>query len=163
MSDHLPGSFLLASILAEQRVHHQEGPQVRMIGQTTGNYSHHHKTHSCEPQDRVVLLVSLTQLLSAQAPFPMKSLALPAHVSSDNSFRTIRQEPTLGALEGVLLPTTFLPGEPHGQRGLAGYSPQGHKELDTTEATWHAHTLGHQKGELSHLRTTAEPSKTSFS
>ena len=25
---------------------------------------------------------------------------------------------------------------PHGQRSLAGYSPWGHKELDTTEATW---------------------------
>ena len=29
----------------------------------------------------------------------------------------------------------FLPGESHGQRSLAGYSPEGHKELDTTEAT----------------------------
>ena len=29
----------------------------------------------------------------------------------------------------------FLPGEPHGQRSLAGYSPWGCKELDTTEAT----------------------------
>ena len=27
----------------------------------------------------------------------------------------------------------FLPGEFHGQRNLAGYSPQGHKEADTTE------------------------------
>ena len=27
----------------------------------------------------------------------------------------------------------FLPGEFHGQRSLAGYSPGGHKELDTTE------------------------------
>ena len=26
----------------------------------------------------------------------------------------------------------FLPGEFHGQRTLAGYSPRGHKELDTT-------------------------------
>ena len=25
------------------------------------------------------------------------------------------------------------PGETHGQRSLEGYSPQGHKELDTTE------------------------------
>ena len=32
----------------------------------------------------------------------------------------------------------FLPGESHGQRSLAGYSPQGRKESDTTEATWHA-------------------------
>ena len=96
--------------------------------------------------------------------FPIKSLALPAHVSSDNSFPSVRQEPTLGSLGGVLLPTTFLPGESQGQRSLAGYSPQGHKEVDMSEATWHAHTLGHQKGELSPLRTTAEPNKkTSFS
>ena len=27
----------------------------------------------------------------------------------------------------------FLPGELHGQRGLAGYSPWGRKESDTTE------------------------------
>ena len=31
----------------------------------------------------------------------------------------------------------FLPGESHGQRSLvAGYSPRGHKESDTSEATW---------------------------
>ena len=29
----------------------------------------------------------------------------------------------------------FLPGESHGQRSLVGYSPEGHKELDTTEVT----------------------------
>ena len=29
----------------------------------------------------------------------------------------------------------FLPGESHRQRSLVGYSPWGHKELDTTEAT----------------------------
>ena len=28
--------------------------------------------------------------------------------------------------------TVFLPGEFHGQRSLAGYSPRGHKELETT-------------------------------
>ena len=27
----------------------------------------------------------------------------------------------------------FLPGKPHGQRSLTGYSPWGHKELDMTE------------------------------
>ena len=27
----------------------------------------------------------------------------------------------------------LLPGESHGQRSLVGYSPWGHKELDTTE------------------------------
>ena len=32
----------------------------------------------------------------------------------------------------------FLPGEAHGQRSLAGYSPWGHKESDLTE---HIHFL----------------------
>ena len=30
-------------------------------------------------------------------------------------------------------PAIFIPGESHGQRSLAGYSPWGHKESDTTE------------------------------
>ena len=34
----------------------------------------------------------------------------------------------------------FLPAESHGQRSLVGSSPWGRKELDTTEATWHART-----------------------
>ena len=34
----------------------------------------------------------------------------------------------------------FLPGEPHGQRSLAGYRPQGCKELDRTDVTEHSHT-----------------------
>ena len=34
----------------------------------------------------------------------------------------------------------FFPGESHGQRSLMGYSPQGLKESDMTEATDHAHT-----------------------
>ena len=34
----------------------------------------------------------------------------------------------------ALLPTpVFLPGELYRKRSLAGYSPWGHKELDTTE------------------------------
>ena len=34
----------------------------------------------------------------------------------------------------------LLPEECHGQRRLAGCSSQGHRELDTTEATEHTHT-----------------------
>ena len=37
-------------------------------------------------------------------------------------------------LEKERAPTpVFLPGESHGQRSLAGYSPWGLKQLDTTE------------------------------
>ena len=31
----------------------------------------------------------------------------------------------------------FLPGESHGQRGLVGYSPRGHKELDVHSVDWY--------------------------
>ena len=38
----------------------------------------------------------------------------------------------------------FLPGGYHGQRSLAGCTPEGCKELDTTDVTWHACTrVGH--------------------
>ena len=36
----------------------------------------------------------------------------------------------------------FLPGESHGQRSLAGYSPRGCKESDTTEQLSTQHTHG---------------------
>jgi len=35
--------------------------------------------------------------------------------------------------EGMATHSSVLTRKPHGQRTLAGYSPQGHKELDTTE------------------------------
>ena len=35
----------------------------------------------------------------------------------------------------------FLPGKSQGQRRLAGYSPWGHKESDTTEHTTHQISL----------------------
>ena len=35
--------------------------------------------------------------------------------------------------QGYLPTPVFLPGESHGGRSLVGYSPWGHKELDTTE------------------------------
>ena len=38
----------------------------------------------------------------------------------------------------------FLPGESHGQRGLAGYSPWGCKEVDTTQQ------LNNKKGGISY-------------
>ena len=34
----------------------------------------------------------------------------------------------------------FLPGECHGQRSPVGYSPWGHRESDTTEASEYTHT-----------------------
>ena len=47
-----------------------------------------------------------------------------------------RFNPWVGKIprRGKWQPTTvFLAGKSHGQRSLVGYSPWGHKELDTTE------------------------------
>ena len=74
MSDHLPESFSLASIVAEQCEHHQEGPCVRTTGQRQHrNQSHHHQAVR---QSRSLGLGSLALLLSAQESFPLS-----AHVS----------------------------------------------------------------------------------
>ena len=45
--------------------------------------------------------------------------------------RSLNQEDPLE--EGMATTPVFLPEEYAGQRGLAGYSPWGRKELDTTE------------------------------
>ena len=52
-----------------------------------------------------------------------------AHNAGDQSLI-----PGLGRSPGEGIPTpVFLPGEFHGQRSLAGYSPWDHRESDTTE------------------------------
>ena len=50
-------------------------------------------------------------------------------------------DPWVGKIPCRRKPTSvFLPGESHGQRSLAGYSPRGRKEWDVTEVTYHART-----------------------
>ena len=73
-----------------------------MIGQRQPrNESHHHKIRDCEPCGRAVLLCSLTLLLSTRGPFPNKiSCFVSTCVSSDNSFPSVRQEPSLGPWKG---------------------------------------------------------------
>ena len=51
-------------------------------------------------------------------------------------------EPWIGKIpwrKAQKLNPVFLPGESHGQRSLAGYSPWGCRESNMTEATQHAH------------------------
>ena len=83
-----------------------------MIGQRLpGNLSHHHKTQDCKPGGRAVLLGSLTLLLSTRVPFPNKiSCFVSTCVSSDNSFPSVRQEPSFGLWKGS--PFLQQPGEP---------------------------------------------------
>ena len=42
----------------------------------------------------------------------------------------------------------FLPGEFHGQRSLASYSPWGHKESDTARQPTHAYTIDLDEAQL---------------
>ena len=81
---------------------HQERLWIRMMSQRQpGNQSHHHKTWDCEPRGRAILLVSLTLLLSTRVPFPNKiSCFVSRCVSLDNSFLSVRQEPSFGPWKG---------------------------------------------------------------
>ena len=49
--------------------------------------------------------------------------------------RDMASIPGLGRSPGGGPTLVFLPGESHGQTSLAGYSPWGRTELDTTKAT----------------------------
>ena len=92
-----PPRILLIGIHPSRCMYHQEGPGVRMMGQRQpGNSSHHHKIQDCEPRGRAVLLGSFTLLLATWVPLPNKvSCFVSKGVSSDNSFPSVRQEPTL--------------------------------------------------------------------
>ena len=58
--------------------------------------------------------------------------------------KTFSKESKLPIMVAKWQPTpVFLSGESHGQRSLAGYSPQGCKESDTTERLHtHTHKIG---------------------
>ena len=57
-------------------------------------------------------------------------------VDSACTARDLGSIPGLGRFPGERQPTpVFLPGRSRGQRSLPGYSPWGHKESDTIEAT----------------------------
>ena len=52
-----------------------------------------------------------------------------------------RQETRVRPLDWDDPTPVFLPGEFHGQRNLAGYSPWGCKEVDMTERVTYSHML----------------------
>ena len=58
----------------------------------------------CEPRGRAALLGFLTLLPSTRVPFPSKvSCFVSTYVSSDNSFPSVRQEPSFGPWKGSLV------------------------------------------------------------
>ena len=69
------------------------------------------------------------------------ALAVKNRLANAGDIRDQASIPGSGRLPGERHAThsSILAGESHGQRNLTGYSPQGCKELDMTEMTWHAH------------------------
>ena len=72
------------------------------------------------------------------------------HVPDCRFDRWVRKVPWRRAWQPTPI---FLPGEFHGQRTLAGYSPWGHKESDMTEVTEHAHMQGISQWCLAHSQS----------
>ena len=59
-------------------------------------------------------------------------------LASSGDLRDMGSNPGSGRFPGGGQPTpVFLLGESHGQKRLAGHSPQGCEELNMTEAIWH--------------------------
>ena len=106
----LPESFSLESILSEWCVHHQEGPWIRVIGQKQlKKLPSYHETQDCEPHGRAVLLCFSNLQLSAWVPLPNKlSCFVRTRVSSDNTFLSIRKEPSLGPWKWVPFLATVI-------------------------------------------------------
>ena len=106
MSDHLPESFSLASILAEQGVHRQEGLWVRWLAKDnpeTNSITLKLDTakHIAVGTTRAVLLGSLTCCSLSGCPFPIKSLALSAHVYLQTiHFQVLDKSPVSGPERG---------------------------------------------------------------
>ena len=131
ISYQLPESSSLDSMLAEWWGRHQEGPWVRMIGhRQPGNESPHHKPETASPVRSHPPGVP-HPAVHTQGPFSVKSPALSARVSLDNSFLVLDESPLLGAgmgppscntsscylqfhtnleeVSGILLPSSDMP------------------------------------------------------
>ena len=70
--------------------------------------------------------------------FPIAQMIKNLPVMKETRVRFLGQEDSLE--KGMAPSPVLLPGESHGQRSLAGYSPRGHKGSDTTERL-HFHAL----------------------
>ena len=83
---------------------------------------------------------SPTPLFKSESHYPKASQVAPV-VRTLLSMQEIQETwvPSLGRRdpleEGMATHSVFLPGESHGQRSLAGYNLQGHREWDMTEVT----------------------------
>ena len=109
MSDNLPESFSLASILAEQGVHHQEGllEWLAKDNLETDPITIKPKTSSHEADQ--FSWVPLPSCSPPGGPFPIKSLALSAHVSPQTiHFQVLDKSLVSGPGSGPLSCNTII-------------------------------------------------------
>ena len=96
-----------------------------------------------EPQSRLDSLFSVACAVSpwaSQAALVVKNLT----ANAGDRHRRHRCDPWLGEVpwrRAWQSTPVLLPGGPHGQRSLVGYSPWGFKQQDTTEAAEHVCVL----------------------
>ena len=108
-----PRILLAASTLAEQGVHQQEGLLSQNDWQPR-NESHYHRTKTASHVAEQFSWVPLSSCSPPGCPFPIKPLAFSARVSSDNSFLSVRQEPSFRPWKGSpLLPQGYSPSFRH--------------------------------------------------
>ena len=84
-----------------------------------------------------IYLKKKNQVIRYFSSYCFKCVSLSPAGSAVNNLPAIKKtQETWGPLRRKWQPTPiFLLGKSHGQRSLVGYSPWGHKEPDTTEAT----------------------------
>ena len=126
MSVHFPESLLLASILAEQCVCHRKDSELERLAKD------HPETNPItikpETVSHVAELFSWVPLPYCSppgCPFPNKiSCFVSTCVSSDNSFPSVRQEPTCGPQKGSRFPEQSHASIPENQEvSAAGAEP----------------------------------------
>ena len=69
--------------------------------------------------------------LKNSGTYPVTQMIKKSPAMQETQLPSLDQEDRLE--KGLATIPVFLPGEFHGQRSLVGYSPWGHRELDTTE------------------------------
>ena len=131
MSIHFPESLSLASILAERCVHHQERLWIRMIGQSPETNPITIKPETASHMAEQFSWVPLPYCSPPGCPFPIKSLALSAHVSPQTiHFRVLDKSPVSGPgrgppscnrITGIVFPGCPLGSEIHIWRAKITY------------------------------------------
>ena len=75
----------------------------------------------------------LGQLSHLEVSQCRRTIKNPPGIQEPQETRVLSQGQEDPLEEGMVTHSSILAGECHGQRSLAGYSPKGHKESDTTK------------------------------